>query len=47
MRDEKRVPIKKMKVGDTFRHLVHPNGTTMASFEVVEMSGAFCKLKIY
>ena len=47
MRDEKRVPIKQMKVGDTFRHLVHPNGTTMASFEVVEMSGAFCKLKIY
>lgn len=47
MRDEKRIPIKSMKVGDTFRHLVRPNGMTMANFEVLEISGAFCKLKVY
>lgn len=47
MRDKKRVSIKRMKVGDTFQYLVHPNGTRIASFKIVEMSGAFCKLEVY
>ena len=47
MRDTKLVPIKKMKVGDKFHNLRHPGGSQMASFEIVEISGAFCKLKVY
>lgn len=47
MRDTKLVPIKKMKVGDTFDHLVKPGCTTMASFEILELNGIYCKLKVY
>ena len=47
MRDTKLVPIKKMKVGDTFRHLKTPTSMIMASFEIVEISGAYCKIKHY
>ena len=47
MRDTKLVPIKKMKVGDKFHNLKHPGGSQMASFEIVEICGAYCKIKVY
>ena len=46
-RDTKLVPIKKMKVGDKFHNLRHPGGSQMASFEIVEICGAYCKIKVY
>lgn len=46
-RDTKLVPIKKMKVGDKFHNLKHPGGSLMASFEILEICGAYCKLKVY
>ena len=47
MRDTKLVPIKKMKVGDKFHNLKYLGGSRMASFEIVEICGAYCKIKIY
>lgn len=47
MRDTKLVPIKKMKVGDTFTNLRTPGMSTTARFEIVEINGAFAKLKVY
>lgn len=47
MRDTKLVPIKKMKVGDKFHNLTHPGGSQMANFEIVEICGAYCKIKVY
>ena len=47
MRDTKLVPIKKMKVGDKFHNLIYSGGSKMASFEIIEICDAYCKIKVY
>lgn len=48
MRQEcKRVPIKTLKKGDKFSVLQKDNTTHMASFEIMEITGAFVTVKIF
>ena len=47
MRDTKLVPIKNMEIGKEFHNLQSPNSSRMAKFELVEVCGAFAKIKVY
>ena len=43
----KKVPIKSLKIGDKFDTLYNNDSITFASFEIVEICGAYCKIKVY
>lgn len=47
MRDTKLVPIKNIKIGEKFDKLQSSNSSQMARFELVELNGAFAKIKVY
>lgn len=47
MQEYKKVPIKTLKKGDKFSHLYTSESIRFASFEIIEISGAFVKLKVY
>ena len=47
MQEYKKVSIKTLKKGDKFSHLYTPDSSRFASFEIIEITGAFVKLKVY
>lgn len=47
MRDTKLVPIKNVEIDKEFHNLQSPNSSRMAKFELVEVCGAFAKIKVY
>lgn len=47
MQEYKQVPIKTLKKGDKFSRLTTPESCHFASYEILEISGAFVKLKVF
>ena len=46
-RDYKEVPIKKVPVGTKFERLLTPSSICMSNFELVELTGAYAKIKSF
>lgn len=47
IRDSKKVPIKTLQKGNKFSTLITPTSNRFGKFEIIELSDAFVKLKIF